>query len=799
MVLTFFQSPSNTIDANLRIEEEIYPLDEAVNISRKNYESARAAERVQSVHAFDKVIGLTFDGMVDSQTTQKIIALLDKYDSNATFFLPGIKSAEDSETVQNIMSSGQEIGNYTLSAQTGLDTLDIDAVISDFAKANVILESITGQSPNLLKVNNSQYTPAILKAVSASNIEAVVDSSKYLNYQSFSSPNDATHFVDNLEAGLIISIKTDSYLSENEVDSVESEEGNIEEFSEESSTEDIPEEESDQEKNDKLIEVVEYLLKALAQDNYKIVNITELSEVDVIDSNKKDYLALAEENKGEIAELTQHFFTTQPAISYTFSDLSDSKIVNSVLDTLEKLKIKATFFVTGVEIQEHQELIQDIVDRGHQLANAGYGQDNSNPTSMDFERIAYEIDMGERFLRHFLGEQYDEKVNKLYMPLYGSVNDTVLEAASSLGYDQVFTYNRTLMRQDYQKKSSDEMMDDYFANVYSLHRGDIVHFRMNYLEQDGAVEELVEKVASHYIFPTNYTIEPLAEMNNNPAIYQPKSRLDIAQNNDIVYSFGKDSEELEKLIMANYIGNPNINSSETLHGFTDKQIAQINTEGEINTAGDKVIFLTFDDWGSDLAINPILDVLNKYNAKASFYVRVGSLSVDLDDNFQNPNLLRAIALEGHDVENHSFKHITVDIKNNEEVDRLRNDLLSAQYELERYLYDTGAIHNYFRPPTLAVSKLGLETIFDMGYEYVINGNFSTHDYEAESVDQLANDLINGLGEGRTIESGSIIVMHMSDEAQYTAEALDKVIPYYQKQGYEFVKLSDYLVDGYTND
>src|SRR5699024_4282270 len=118
-----------------------------------------------------------------------------------------------------------------------------------------------------------------------------------------------------------------------------------------------------------------------------------------------------------------------------------------------------------------------------------------------------------------------------------------------------------------------------------------------------------------------------------------------------------------------------------------------------------------------------------------------------------------------------------------------------QYELERYLYDTGAMHNYFRPPTLADSKLGLETIFNMGFEYIINGNLSTHDYEAESVDQLANDIMYGLGEGRTVEDGTSIVMHMSDEALYTADALDIVIPYFIKQGYKFARLSDYLVDG----
>lgn len=800
----YFYSKSNIESqaSSVRIQNKLYSWEETVEDSLKNYDSVQPASVISDINAFDKVVALTFDGMVDSETTKQILKLLEEYDSQATFFLPGIKSAEDPETVQMIASSGQEIGNYTLSAQRELDSLDRDSIINDFAKSSAVLKNITRETLTLLKVNDSDYTTEILKAASSIGVGSVVESSVFLNYQSFRSSEDAKDFVATIDNGSIITVKTDSYLNDSEY-SIES---SINEDRKPSqSTEDVEgqltvtTEEKDIDKNKMLLDVVEDLLNELKEKNYEIVNITDFTEVDVINSDVKDYLALRENNNGKAAEIVSNFYTTQAAVSYTFSDITDQNKVLSVLDSLDRINAKATFFVTGIEIQEHKEIIQEIVDRGHQLANAGYDKNNANQSTFDFESVAYEIDMGDRYLKHFLGEKYDDKVNKIYMPKYGNVSELILEAASSLGYTHVYSYNRSLMGQEYQNGDYKNIIDDYFKNTYSLHRGDIVHFRIDYFKQEGAIEFLLEKVANDYVFTANYDIEPLDMLKNSPEIYQPKTRLQIAQNNDIVYSLNKSTTELNQLIMDNYIGNPNINTTEKLHGFTEKEISQINTEGKINTNGEKVIFLTFDDWGSDLAINPILDVLNKYDAKASFFVRVGSQSVDLDDNFQNPNLLRAIALDGHDVENHSFKHITVDIESDEQVEMVQKDLLAAQYELERYLYDTGAIHNYFRPPTLAVSKLGLETIFNMGFDYIINGNLSTPDYKAASVEQLTNDIMYGLGEGRTVEEGTIIVMHMSDQARYTAEALDIVIPYFIKQGYEFARLSDYLVDGYIND
>lgn len=441
----YFYSKSNIESqaSSVRIQNKLYSWEETVEDSLKNYDSVQPASVISDINAFDKVVALTFDGMVDSETTKQILKLLEEYDSQATFFLPGIKSAEDPETVQMIASSGQEIGNYTLSAQRELDSLDRDSIINDFAKSSAVLKNITRETLTLLKVNDSDYTTEILKAASSIGVGSVVESSVFLNYQSFRSSEDAKDFVATIDNGSIITVKTDSYLNDSEY-SIES---SINEDRKPSqSTEDVEgqltvtTEEKDIDKNKMLLDVVEDLLNELKEKNYEIVNITDFTEVDVINSDVKDYLALRENNNGKAAEIVSNFYTTQAAVSYTFSDITDQNKVLSVLDSLDRINAKATFFVTGIEIQEHKEIIQEIVDRGHQLANAGYDKNNANQSTFDFESVAYEIDMGDRYLKHFLGEKYDDKVNKIYMPKYGNVSELILEAASSLGYKHVYSY-----------------------------------------------------------------------------------------------------------------------------------------------------------------------------------------------------------------------------------------------------------------------------------------------------------------------------------------------------------------------
>jgi hypothetical protein len=95
-------------------------------------------------------------------------------------------------------------------------------------------------------------------------------------------------------------------------------------------------------------------------------------------------------------------------------------------------------------------------------------------------------------------------------------------------------------------------------------------------------------------------------------------------------------------------------------------------------------------------------------------------------------------------------------------------------------------------------------LLETGYEYIISGSISTEDYEAKDVTELVETMKNGLfsTEG-ALQKGAILVMHMSDNAKYTAIALDILLtaneakPDSDPSKFKVGRLSDYLVNGYS--
>ena len=56
-------------------------------------------------------------------------------------------------------------------------------------------------------------------------------------------------------------------------------------------------------------------------------------------------------------------------IALTFDGLSDRVVVQKVLDLLEKYKIRATFFVDGMQTAEDPQAVVNIRQAGHKIEN----------------------------------------------------------------------------------------------------------------------------------------------------------------------------------------------------------------------------------------------------------------------------------------------------------------------------------------------------------------------------------------------------------------------------------------------
>lgn len=62
----------------------------------------------------------------------------------------------------------------------------------------------------------------------------------------------------------------------------------------------------------------------------------------------------------------------------TFDDGPSKKVTESILDTLKKEDVKATFFVLGSRVELYPELVKREYEEGHFIANHGYSHNYSS-------------------------------------------------------------------------------------------------------------------------------------------------------------------------------------------------------------------------------------------------------------------------------------------------------------------------------------------------------------------------------------------------------------------------------------
>ncbi len=185
----------------------------------------------------------------------------------------------------------------------------------------------------------------------------------------------------------------------------------------------------------------------------------------------------------------------------------------------------------------------------------------------------------------------------------------------------------------------------------------------------------------------------------------------------------------------------------------------------------KEIALTFDA-GSDAIGIGILDVLQKHNVKATFF-----LTGSWVDKF--PNYAKRIAAEGHDIGNHSYSHPDA-VKTNTNV--FTQDIIKAEEAIKRI---TGVTPRpYFRFPFGSYNDASLKAVGSAGYPYSIHWTIDTIDWQQPSVEVIVARIQSGAS------NGDIILMHIG--GINTPAAVDKVIPILKGMGYNLVTLTELL-------
>lgn len=192
-----------------------------------------------------------------------------------------------------------------------------------------------------------------------------------------------------------------------------------------------------------------------------------------------------------------------------------------------------------------------------------------------------------------------------------------------------------------------------------------------------------------------------------------------------------------------------------------------------NTDGRKVAYITFDDGPIPEVTPRVLDVLGRYNVKATFFM-VGE-NVD-----KHPELFRQIIQSGHSVANHTYHHVK----------GLRMSVSAYLRELEQceeaFVRHRGVAASsplLFRPPYGRSWPCQRAAIAQKGYTIYL-WDVLTHDYAATQSPERMVEIVK-----RYVRDGSIINFHDSLKSnERMLAALPQVIEYLQQQGYTLSKL-----------
>jgi len=184
---------------------------------------------------------------------------------------------------------------------------------------------------------------------------------------------------------------------------------------------------------------------------------------------------------------------------------------------------------------------------------------------------------------------------------------------------------------------------------------------------------------------------------------------------------------------------------------------------------EKVIYLTYDEGSNDTYLPEIIDVLNKNNVKATFFLCRNYM-------LMNKDLVKKMVDNGHLIGNHTFHHYKM-------------PTLADKKDFDKYVYEVRAVEEtykeitgkdmekIYREPRGEWSYRSLQIVKDLGYKTYFYSAYY-YDYAADLSKADALDKMM-----KRYHNGAIYLFHPKNKGNL--EALDDFIKQMKELGYRF--------------
>lgn len=194
--------------------------------------------------------------------------------------------------------------------------------------------------------------------------------------------------------------------------------------------------------------------------------------------------------------------------------------------------------------------------------------------------------------------------------------------------------------------------------------------------------------------------------------------------------------------------------------------------------GKKEICLTFDDGPHYIYTNKLLDLLKKYNIKATFFVVAKYAE-------KNPKIIKRMKDEGHTIGLHSLEHKNYLVKG---FPYTNKDFKESNIIMKKLKVPV----KYFRAPWGCVNLVTIKNIIKSNYELVF-WNTMVGDWRRNNTSRnISKRLIKKTN--KRSKGKSLVCLHdgrgRKKAPLKTIGALEEVIPKWIKNGYKFISINE---------
>lgn len=184
---------------------------------------------------------------------------------------------------------------------------------------------------------------------------------------------------------------------------------------------------------------------------------------------------------------------------------------------------------------------------------------------------------------------------------------------------------------------------------------------------------------------------------------------------------------------------------------------------------ERSVLLTFDDGPHPIYTKKILNILKKYNIKATFFFKGDNIA-------RYPRLVKRAQKEGHLLGSHTYHHKKLTSK---KIHSFKQDLQHNK-SIFKHLLHSDPIP-YFRPPYGILPKNHIPLLKKYHFSYIIRWSIDTKDWDKKrDVIYLFNEIY------KKAEPGSIILFH--DTSERTAKSIETVIQILKRKSFSFITL-----------